>query len=82
MLNGPLLGLRINAQHRMDDALGIWKARGKGADRVHENFDGWQIRKTSQGWTVHRPDGTPADKWTWSTLAVAKAAAARLMASE
>lgn len=74
-MNMALHGVRANAQHRTDDALGVWKASGKGSKRVHENFDGWQLRtNTRRTWTVHRPDGTQI-RGEWSALWVAKAEA-------
>jgi hypothetical protein len=82
-MNGALLGLRANAQHRTDDALGVWRARGKGSQRVHENYEGWQLRtNTRRTWTAHRPDGTQAGRSEWSALWVAKHEAEALMAEE
>jgi len=57
-MNGAIMGLRANAQHRTDQALGTWTASGKGSRRVHTNYDGWTIRtNTRRTWTVHTPDG-------------------------
>lgn len=71
-MNGATMGLRANANHRLDDALGVWKARGKGAGRIHENYDGWQLRtNTRRTWTVHRPDGRQVGG-EWSALWIAK----------
>jgi hypothetical protein len=85
-MNMVLHGLAANAQHRTDDALGVWKARGKGSQRIHENYDGWQLRtNTRRTWTIHRPDGvqvgTPGMR-EWSALWVAKAEAERAIAEE
>lgn len=78
-MNGATMGLRANAQHRTDDALGIWKARGKGSQRIHENYDGWQLRtNTRRTWTVHRPDGTQVGT-PWGSLWLAKYAAEEAM---
>lgn len=73
MMNGAIFGLAANARHRTDAALCIWTPRGKGSQRVHENFDGWQLRtNTRRTWTIHRPDGTQVGRFEWSALWVAK----------
>lgn len=87
MMNMAAHGLAANAQHRTDDALGIWTATGRGIRRVHENYDGWQIRtNANRTWTVHRPNGTPLNTAgrtaAWSTLWAAKLEAERAIRTE
>lgn len=78
-MNGAIMGLRANAQHRTDEALGVWKASGKGIKRVHENYDGWQLRtNTRRTWTVHQPDGRQVGG-EWSALWIAKHEAEQAM---
>lgn len=82
------LGLAANAQHRTDAALGVWTKTGTGLRTVHENYDGWQIKKVTNGWTVTRPGCTVAEGYApgrvsvWSALWVAKAEADRLIARD
>lgn len=79
-MNGAIMGLRANAQHRADEALGIWKARGKGSGRIHENFEGWQLRiDTDRMWTVYDPDGRRVGYGRYSALWVAKHEAEQAM---
>ena len=81
-MNYATMGLAHNAQHRTDDALGVWKASGKGLRRVHENFDGWQLRKTPDGyaWQVYTPAGDLATpRRCWTALHAAKGEAERLI---
>lgn len=75
-----------NRQHALDAALGIWKPRGRGSRRVHENYDGWTIGKTPDGyrWQVTDPQGRPwssarypvarLGRETWHNLTFAKLA--------
>lgn len=80
MWSTQILGVEANAQHRMDDVLGVWKASGKGSARVHRSFSGWEIRKSRCGyyWQVFMPDGSPLDPDPrgrapmWQSLHVAK----------
>lgn len=48
-----------NASHRMDQVTGAWTASGRGSARVHENYQGYQLRKAPDGhrWLVLRPSG-------------------------
>lgn len=79
-MNAALRGLATNASHRTDAALGVWTPTGRGCQRVHENFDGWQLRtNTRRTWTVHRPDGSQVGRSEWSALWVAKAEAEKAM---
>lgn len=79
-MNSQIMGLQANAQHRMDDAMGAWKASGKGLGRIHSSFGGWEIRKSRCGyyWQVFRPDGSPLNPDhqgrapQWQSLHVAK----------
>ncbi|HYQ62538.1 hypothetical protein [Actinophytocola sp.] len=68
-----------NAQHRLDDATGKWKRVRAG---VYENFEGWKITKTPDGyrWQVLNPAGDVVTKWSEPTLTWAKIAAEKLIA--
>lgn len=59
--------------------LEAWYATGSGLGRVYTHPAGWTVVKDrgGQAWLIRRPDGRPADEWSWPSLLAAQLQAFR-----